>query len=125
MLAVKVLIYKITDFNACHQTPCKRRQLELAEGFSKILYMRLDFMTQKNEKRGKIKMYQTQKQHMILLNKENRRHIVQKKDWLNYKVNIYIKFRVGNLLFRSFANRSPYRATVSDLLSLLFKKERP
>ena len=26
--------------------------------------MRLDFMTQKNEKRGKIKMYQTQKQHI-------------------------------------------------------------
>ena len=29
------------------------------------------------------------------------------------------------MLFRSFANRSPYRATVSDLLSSLFKKERP
>ena len=79
MLAVKVLIYKITDFNACHQTPCKRRQLELAEGFSKILYMRLDFMTQKNEKRGKIKMYQTQKQHIDLIEQGKSKTFVQKR----------------------------------------------
>ena len=65
MLAVKVLIYKITDFNACHQTP-NADSWNSQKIFPKILYMRLDFMTEKNEKGGKIKMYQTQKQHIDL-----------------------------------------------------------
>ena len=67
-------------------------------------------------------MYQTQKQHIDLIEQGQSKTYCSKKDWLNYKVNICIKFRVGNLLFRSFANSSPYRATLSNLLSPLFKK---